>query len=371
MSRFLLLPKNLSHIQFTGFGASHWKWKVRTGCALIMMAIATPLFAQFEALPNAAPHSTAANKPSNITRRSRHWWERRAPAKATAPEQLDYADQLLAEDRLSAAARHYRILTFAWPNSSEAPIAQFKYAEILQRREKYQKAFDEYQYLLDAYAGFCAYDAVLEQQYIIANTIATRHKRVLFVAYQDEEEAIPMFEQLIINAPSWHRAAELQFRIARIYEKNKQYDLALDAYAAFQRRFPFSTLLETAFFSELRCWYLYAQKKPNDANIRHGAISAQRVYLNAYPHSAKKDVVQAQLQELLLEEAGFLYQQARLYDNMSRHTKVPAEINTMLIAAKTSYERLRQEFPDSRWSDMAAVRINLIERRQAELAEKL
>lgn len=329
-----------------------------------------PLRAQFAGGDNSAALQPApvAAKP----RRALHWWERRQPAADNPAAQLQLADQLRADGQLRGAARHYRILTFAWPNAPEAPVAQFKYAGILQERGKYQQAFDEYQYLLDTYAGFFPYDEVLEQQYVIADTIATRRKRLLFVSYQDEEEAIPMFEQLIANAPAWKRAAELQFRIARIYEKKQEYDLAVDAYGAFQQRFPLAPQAEAAFFGHARCWKLYADRHPNDASLREQAASAQQLFLNTYPRSPLIETVRMYLQELQIVQAGYLYQQARLYDSMSRHPgDYGTQADNLLTAAKISYQRLAREFPDSRWKDTAAARIDQIERRQqAAVLEK-
>lgn len=337
---------------------------------LAMLLAAAPLSAQFSGAepPGAGmPAAPAAAKP----RRALHWWERRQPAESTPTAQLKLADQLRAEGSLRSAARHYRILTFAWPNAPEAPIAQFRYAGILQQRGQYKQAFEEYQYLLDTYAGFFPYDEVLEQQYAIADHIATRRKRLLFVAYQDEAEAIPMFEQIVANAPAWKRAAELQFRIARIYEKNKEYELAVDAYGAFQQRFPLAPQAEAAFFGHARCWKHFADRHPNDASLREQAAAAQQLFLNTYPRSPLTETVRMYLQELQLEQAGDLYGQARLYDSMARHPgDYGAKAEQLLTAAGIYYQRLEREFPESRWHATAAARLAEIERRRQAAAQE-
>ncbi|MFN2352375.1 MAG: tol-pal system YbgF family protein, partial [Kiritimatiellia bacterium] len=171
----------------------------------IIWGLASGAEAQFAHQPQDQGTAITAAAPK---RRGLRWWERSRPAMTNAAEQLAFANALLEEGRLSSAARHYRILTYAWPNAPEAPMAQFKYAGILHQRGRYTKAFDEYQYLLDTYAGFFPYEKVLEEQYAIADRVATRRKRLLFIPYQDEAEAVPMFEQLLINAPRWPRAPE-------------------------------------------------------------------------------------------------------------------------------------------------------------------
>ncbi len=337
---------------------------------LAVLLAAAPLSAQFSGTEPAGagmPAVPAAAK----SRRSLHWWERRQPAADNPTAQLQLADQLRAEGRLRSAARHYRILTFAWPNAPEAPMAQFRYAGILQQRAQYKRAFEEYQYLLDTYAGFFPYEEVLEQQYAIADHIATRRKRLLFVAYQDEAEAIPMFEQLVANAPSWKRAAELQFRVARIYEKDKEYELAVDAYSAFQQRFPLAPQAEAAFYSHARCWKHLADRHPNDASLREQAAAAQQLFLNTYPRSPLAETARMYLQELQLEQAGDFYRQARLYDSMARHPRdYGAQPEQLLSAAKICYQRLEREFPDSRWHASAAARLAEIDRRLQAAAQE-
>lgn len=332
----------------------------------ILPAIA-PLSAQVSRTEPRGTPAASSTKP----KRALHWWERRRPAAESAAAQLQLADQLRAAGRLRSAARHYRILTYAWPNAPEAPIAQFRYAGILQQRAQHQKAFDEYQYLLDTYAGFFPYEEALEQQYAIANHIATRQKRLLFVTYQDEEEAIPMFERLVATAPAWKRTAELQFRIARIYEKNQEYESAVDAYSAFQLRFPFSPQAEAALYGHARCWKLLADRYPDDAGLRGQAIAAQQLFLNAYPHSPPAETARMYLRELQVRQADDFYRQARLYDSMARRPNdYGAQAEQLLGAAKICYQRLEKEFPESRWHASAAARLAEIESRlPADLQE--
>lgn len=328
--------------------------------ALFLSCVHAP--AQFAAPPPPIKTISQTSKPASS--RKLHWWEKRQPAAATPKDLLALADSLAEEGKLRSAATHYRALTYAWPDAKEASIAQFKYAGILHKQGKHKKAFDEYQYLLTTYAGFVPYDTVLEQQYAIAYEILNKRKRLLFFSYENEEEAIPMLEQIIANAPAWRLAPDLQYRIARIYEKNKSYDLALDSYSIFQHRHTGSPLKEEAYLGYARCWKKIADKSPRDSNAREQAINAQVLFLSSYPRSSATDTIRIYLLELKLQQASYLYQQARLYDIMSGHRYDAAKTDKLLTAAYLCYERLLREFPESHWQNIAKERMDQIEQRQ-------
>jgi len=294
------------------------------------------------------------------TKHELHWWESASVDRNTPALQMKYADDLKKAGKLDAASKAYRALTYRWPESTEAPVAQLNYASRLDQKHKYQKAFDEYQYLIDTYAGFFPFEDVLERQYIIADTLATRTRYFLFIPYHSPEEAIPLFEKLIQNGPQWKRASELQFRIARIYEKNEEYDMAIESYAIFLQRYPLSPQAEYACFGQAKSAYLYAKENPVAVDLRENAIASLRLFIDSYPGSGMAPLSQTYLQELQMDLAKSLYEQAMDYDNFSKHASDAKESKIMLTGARVCYQRLIEEFPNSRWSETARSRLNQI-----------
>ncbi|MBI2437413.1 MAG: tetratricopeptide repeat protein [Lentisphaerae bacterium] len=299
-------------------------------------------------------------------RHSLHWWERYRPAEATPETQLAWANALKEAGHTIRASKACLALVNAWPESAQAPVAQLIYCKLLEQRGKRNKAFEEYQFLVEAYAGFFPYEQVMESMYSIADVRATRDRRFLFFKYQSPEEAIPLFEKLIQNGTQWKRAAELQFRIARIYEKTRQYDLASEAYASYYQRYPLSSLAEQALFGQGRCAYQYSRAHPVAASLRENAVAALQGFLDWYPSSAMASEARGYLAELQRELAGGLYSQAALYDKTARLTWDKQERHTELVAARVCYERVVDEFPQSEWAAPARLRLAALNKQLAK-----
>lgn len=312
-----------------------------------------------------AAAAMTAEAPTSEARKKHQlsWWESARASKLTPASQLAYADELWEQGRLIFASKQYRALTYAWPQSPEAPKAQYRYAQLLEQRGKDKNAFEEYQYLLETYAGFVPYEEVLDRQYGIADRLATGPRHFLMFSYSAPEEAIPLFETLIQNGPQWKRSAELQFRIARIYEKREQYDLAMDAYSLYQQKYPMSSLTEPAAFGHGKCAYEYSGENPNAIELRQNAEAVLLSFLERYPRSEMAGLARTYLKDLQMAQASVLYQQAQLYDRSSWQISSPREIRTLMTAARVCYQRVIDEYPRSRWAETASARISRIDQR--------
>jgi len=297
----------------------------------------------------------------------RSWWNRMHPKGESPETQLAYAESLKASGSIKSAMKEYCALVYKWPESSQAPVAQLNYAQLLEQRGKLKKAFDEYQFLIETYPGFFPFQEALERQYNIADKIAGQRRYFLLFKYEAPEEAIPLFEKMIQNGLQWKRSSELQFRIARLYEKTGQYDLAIDSYALYHQRYPMGPLAEQAFFGQAKCYYLYAKKHSNAADLRENAVVTLRGFLDWYPNSDMASQARRYLQELEMESAALLYEQAQVYLNATRNADGKKEVKQCLIGAKISFQRLIYEFPDSRWSDTARARIRQVDERVERL----
>lgn len=288
------------------------------------------------------------------------WWEHYRPAEATPETQLAWINKLKAAGHTIRASKACLALVNAWPESPQAPVAQLTYCRLLEQRGKPAKAFEEYQFLVEAYAGFFPYDEVMDHMYAIADGMATRDRYFLFIKFKTPEEAIPLFEKLIKNGTQWKRAAELQFRIARIYETTRQYDLAIEAYGTYHQRYPMSPLAEQALFSQGRCCYEYSRENPVALDLRENAVAVLQGFIDWYPYSDMAAAARTYLAELQRNLAGGLYGQARLYEKTARFTSEKQARRASQVSARICYERVIDEFPHSEWAEQAHVRIAAI-----------
>lgn len=312
--------------------------------------------------------SWAADKKEE-TKQARHdlsWWEHYRAAEATPEAQLAWINKLKDNGHTILASKACLALVNAWPESAQAPVAQLTYCRLLEERGKPAKAFEEYQFLVEAYAGFFPYDEVMERMYVIADGLATRDRYFLFVKFKTPEDAIPLFEKLIRNGTQWKRAAELQFRIARIYETTRQYDLAIDAYGIYHQRYPMSPLAEQALFSQGRCCYEYSRENPVALDLRENAAAVLQGFLDLYPYSEMAAAARTYLTELQSTLAKGLYGQAVIYDKAARLASDKQTQHAGLVAARICYERVIDEFPRSEWAEQAHVRIAEINQKRGD-----
>ena len=296
---------------------------------------------------------TGAAEPYVETAKSHSWFSFSRPHADTPAEQLAFADRLRADQSLRRAGRHYRALEVTWPGSAEAPVAQLRYAETLEARGKMEDAFDQYQVLMDKYAGRFPYDQVLDRQFEIAVAHGQRRRLAWFglPGLTAPERAVPMLEKIVQNGPQWKRAPEAQLMIGRAYEQSKQEDLAVTAYLLCEERFPDTEVARQASLGRARCWYRLSAESPNDEATLEEAYAAATGFLRRYPDAAEAADVKTLQADLLRLRAEKAFQRAVFYDRVARKPE----------AARASYETFVRSFPNSEHVEAARTRLREIE----------
>lgn len=323
---------------------------------LLLLASCTGVLAQsFDNGSMAPPATEGLSTPTKKTptiKRGTTWFVR--PQKDSAGSQLLYAQGLHLEGRLRAAYRAYNALVYAWPDSTQAVTAQVACAEVMEERRSYADAFDEYQYLIDRYAGQFDYNAVLDKQFGIANHLMTtrRGQFLFFPGFEAPERALPLFTQIVENAPSWDKAPQAQFNIGMIHEKAHDWSEANTAYEILQNRYETSPWAEPAGFHAAYCLYKESLDRPNDVNACNAARSGLVRFIRAYPNGSDVPEARDYLNALNTRYAGLVYERARYYDRIAHR---PA-------SALVAYRSFVKQFPDSEQAATAKVRIQELQK---------
>ncbi len=327
---------------------------MRYACALlILIAACSDGFAQgFDNQVNSAPQAgRAMDKPAATpVKRGTSW--RIKPQRDNADAQLAYAGGLREASRLRAAYRAYNALVYAWPDTAQAVTAQVACAEILETRGDYPKAFNEYQYLFDRYVGQFDYRRTLEKQFAIANHLMTarRGQMGFLPGFEAPERALPLFERIIQNAPSWDNAALCQYNIGLIHEKNEDWEEAIAAFELLQNRYENSPWAAPAAFREAYGLYQIMLDRPNDENAYHAARSALVRFIKSYPNSTHIAAARDYLKALITRYTVIVYDRALYYDRIAKR---PA-------SALIAYEDFVKRFPNSELADTANARIAVL-----------
>lgn len=267
-----------------------------------------------------------------------------SPAKTNATEQLALARTLEARGRTRQALKAYKAAFLFFQTSVEAPEALRAYARLLESRGKYSQSFDEYQYLIDTYAGRFPYDSVIESQYALANQVRTeRYGRWFFgIGFVTPERAIPLYFQVASNAPNWKAAPEALMSASAIYQQNGQFDDAISAYADLQTRYPGAQEAGEAAYQMVSCMMSIARRQRNNTQHTLNTRAALAQYLKDHPDSPHAEEVKADLADLDARQAQTLMDRAYVYERARKNS-----------VAASLYRQMAAEFPRSPLAEKA------------------
>ncbi len=270
----------------------------------------------------------------------------------TVEKQLEYAHKLEGAQRNKAARKAYEALIRAWPTSPQAAEAQLSLAHLFEAADKYEKAFDEYQYLVTYYSGNCPYNEVLDRQYRIANSLLHNNRSMFGWALSGKDAIRERFEQIARNAPRSKMTPEVMLIIGSIRISEGEREEAVSVYDGLLNRFPDSPQAASAAFLAAQCRYdLSVKHSYNESRCRE-SIAFFKSVLTRNPKHLQKDQMTAwqnELTALLLEQN---YQQAVFYDTRQRNTE----------AAKAAYRRFLTEFADSKYAPQVRDRLAELEK---------
>ena len=266
--------------------------------------------------------------------------------------QIADADAAFKAGDLSGACSRYDRLVRSWPYCALASRAQHNFASLLERRGKYERAFEEYQYLLLFYPENTAAGDVLDHMFAIANWQLGRGRR---------SDAAKSFSAITSLAPGWARAPEayLQAGLAELGEKN--YYEAADAFDTLSSNYPDSPLAIPAAEKHALALYALSLKYREDEAIQRRAINLAVAALKVSPEdSPDRPALAAALDDLAERRDARAFAIARFYDTR----RFPPETR---IAA---YEDFLRRNPLAPQADEARRRLGVLRGAQEPAADK-
>ena len=274
------------------------------------------------------------------------------PRKKTAPEQWEYVQTLDRDGKLRAATRQALALRLFWPHAPEAPAAQLLYARLLDRRGDLQGAFDAYQHLFAHYPGRFEFNEVLRRQMEIANAVMERRKgKFLFIpGFSAPERAIPLFANVVSNAPEWSGTAEAYYRIGTAHQRTFEYGQAIDAYFTALNRFPSSEFAEPSAAAQVQCHVEMSLDAPQDSRAIEIAIAACDIFIQRFPNSSQRGEIDAARAALSSRQAQNAFSRAAYYDRIVRQPD----------AALMEYRTFLALYPNAEQAPLARQRVDKI-----------
>jgi outer membrane protein assembly factor BamD len=278
-----------------------------------------------------------------------------------ASEQLDVARDAFEAERYGLATKAARRTVRTWPLSDYAPEAQYLLARSYELRGHDERAFKEYQRLLESYPKVENYQEVVERQFEIANQYLEGKWFRLWgyiPLFRSMERTVRMYESVIKNGPYSEFAPQAQLNIgtarenqSSFFNKVDPFREALEAYIkAADRYFENREIASEAVFRAANAYFQQARKADYDQTMAAQAIATFGDFITLYPNDPRVSQAREMITQLRTEQARGSYVTARYYEKRQRWSGALIYYNEVLLKDPNSpyAELARQKIEEIR-----------------------
>jgi len=298
--------------------------------------------------PPAAPGETPRAEPPSAAEKaepSSPWWRFGRPADPNPDRTLFEEGRRAYEARdYGSAARTLKGLIKKHPASPHREEAMWLRAEALLARKDHYAAFHQYEDLLTNYAGSPHYRAALQREIEIAEVFfgPTRRKVLGIPLTSGDTEAVEILRKAYEHQPAGDLADDIVLRIADHHWSKGRWPEAEEYYDKYCREYPNGPDVERAELQRAKCAIEKCCGPQYDTTALRLAYDRLRQFQAKFPDAAAREGVADLMAAVRDRQAESLYGIAWRY----RRGHEP-------LAAAFYAERLRERFPDTRWSERA------------------
>lgn len=257
-----------------------------------------------------------------------------------AKDQLDIAKAALEKKDISTALKAARRTVKIWPLSDYAPEAQYIVGRCYEARGNDERAFKEYQKVVEKYPRIAIFHEILERQYGIANRyLAGKKFRVLgyLPLYRSMEKTAAMYEKIVRTGPYSEVAPPAQLKIGEAREKQKKYPEAVKAYERAADRYnDRPAIAADATFKAGTAHWKQAQRAEYDQSAAGDAIGTFTDFVTLFPNDSRVKEAQKIMEDLRAEQARGSFEIAKFYEKRRKIQGALVYYNEVLLQDPTS-----------------------------------
>ena len=303
----------------------------------------------------------AINTPAPLVYRAGEGWSYEPAGggkwtRTRAQDQLEVAQQAFDSKNFSLALKAARRTVKVWPFSDYAPQAQYLVGRAYEEKKQDEKAFKEYQKLLEKYPKSSNYEEVVKRQFIIANRYLGGQWFKLWgyiPFFPSMDKTVEMYEKLIKNGPYSDVAPTAQMNIGAAREKQSDFPQAVKAYeTAADRYHDRKDVAADALYKAAQAYVKQAQTAEYDQSVAGQAISTYNDFIALYPKDPRVPEAQKEIASLRTEQARGSLIVARFYEKKKRWDGALVYYNEVLVRD-----------PQSKYAEEARQRIEQIKKR--------
>jgi outer membrane protein assembly factor BamD len=238
--------------------------------------------------------------------------------RSRAKDQLEVAQTAFDKKDYGLARKAARRVVRVWPLSDYAPQAQYLVGRCYEEEGQDQKAFSEYQMVLEKQPKIANYQEILQRQYTIAGKfLAGKWFRLwgYIPIFPSMERTAGMYEKIVRNGPYSDVAPQAQLKLGAAREKQKNYPMAAKAYeTAADRYHDRPKVAAEALFRQGITFQKQAQTAEYDQSTAGQAISTFTDFITLYPSDPRVPQAQKIITALKTEQARGSFQTAKFYE---------------------------------------------------------
>lgn len=273
-----------------------------------------------------------------------------------AKDQIEVAQKAFEAKDYGVALKAARRTVTTWPMSDYAPQAQYLIGRCYEEKGQDERAFKEYQKLVEKYPKADNYDEVLRRQY----EIATRYldgqwfKLWNYIPLPPSmDKTAAMYDKLIKNGPYSEVAPKAQLNIGAAREKQSDFPLAVKAYEnAADRYHTKKDVAADGLFKAGLAYNRQAKRAEYDQSVADHAINAFTDFIAIYPDDPRVDEARQIIESLKTEQARGSLEIARFYEKKGRWDGALVYYNEVLV-----------KDPKSKYAEEAKLRIEELKKR--------
>jgi len=273
-----------------------------------------------------------------------------------AKDQFEVAQAAFDKKTYGLALKAARRVVKVWPLSDYAPQAQYLVGRCYEVTGKDEKAFKEYQKVLEKQPKIANYQEILERQSVITDRFLAGKWFKLWgyiPFFPSMERTANMYEKIVKNGPYSEVAPQAQLKIGSAREKQRNYPLAVKAYeSAADRYYDRPAIASEALYRAGLAYKKQAQTAEYDQSAAGKAIDTFSVFKTTYgddPRVGQTDKIIASLRD---EQARGNFQIAKFYEKRKKWN-----------GALVYYNEVQMQDPDSPYATEARQRIFALKQR--------
>ena len=280
-----------------------------------------------------------------------------------AKEQMEVAQLAFDRKDYSVSLKAARRVVLVWPLSDYAPQAQYLVARSYEAKGDAEKAFKEYQKLLEKQPKIANFGEIRRRQFEIANLFLAGKRFKLWGTlplYRSMERTARMYADIVKTGPYSDVAPQAQLNIGTAREKEKalgfrapDYTAAVAAYdLAADRYHDQPKVASEAIYRAGLAYEKQAQSPDRDQGTAGQAIAKFTDFMALYPNDPRVPHAQQTIAMLKGEQARGYFEIAQFYEK--RH---------FWNAARIYYNEVPLRDPNSPYAPKALQRLDQLKQR--------